>query len=85
MISVFSVVYHGQYLRTGAFSAGTGIVIAAAPCRLHHIRLGNQSARPGKKIRMIIRIASQIRKGKAALATWNRVVPLGATPNTNGH
>ena len=26
-------------------------------------------------------MASQIRNGNAALATWNRVVPLGATPS----
>ena len=46
-----------------------------------YIRLGNQSATPGAAQRIRIKIASQTRKGKAAFATWNNVVPFGATPS----
>lgn len=45
------------------------------------IRLGSQSASAGQIVIMTIRMASHTRNGNAALATWNMVVPFGATPN----
>jgi TRAP-type C4-dicarboxylate transport system substrate-binding protein len=49
-------------------------------CR-SHIRLGRNSAIDGNITRSTSRMASQIRNGYAALATWNRVVPCGAIPS----
>ena len=49
-----------------AFWAG---LLSGAVVEQRHIRLGSQSARPGKNIRMMIRIASQTRNGNAAVAT----------------
>jgi hypothetical protein len=45
------------------------------------MRLGRYSANPGTASMMRIRVASQIRNGKAAAATRYSDVPLGATPS----